>query len=145
MAGTHSPATNQLVINGVLITDLLEDGVTNEPLEEMGEITIRLDGGLAYSYRPTRGRRFTIACDPTGRGYRELSEIRQGFEDTIRAGNPAPALPFIWVDPVNGTKSVSGVCLFMDRPMAQGGKSVAPATFTLIVDPSNETHGIRNI
>lgn len=145
MPGTHSPATIQLVINGIQISDLLEDGITNEPLEEMGEITIRLDGGLSYSYRPTKGRKFSIACDPTGRGYRDLSEIRQGFEDTIKAGNPAPALPFVYVDPVNGTKSAAGVCLFTNRPMAQGGKSVAPVVFELVVDATNETHGARII
>jgi len=145
MAGTHSPATLQLVVNGIEIRDLLEDGITNEPLEDMGEVTIRLDGGLTYSYRPTKGREFTIATDPTGRGYRDLSEQRQGFEDAIRAGNPAPALPFIFKDPVNGTHAVSGVCLFLNRPMAQGGKSLAAATFELVVDATNEAHGARII
>jgi len=142
MAGTHSPATLQLVINGIQISDLMEDGVVLEPLEDIGTVTIRLDGGLTYSYNPTRGRKVTVSTDPTGRGYRDLSEIRQGFEDTIRAGNPQPALPFIYVDPVNGTRCV-GTCMFTNRPMASGAKAVAAVAFTLVVDTSSEGHGSR--
>jgi len=138
--GTHNPAAIQLTVNGILIRDLLEDGVKSEPQSPVGEPTARLGGGFVYSYNPDKTRKFMIACDPTGQGYRDLSAQRLAFEQQLQAGAALPKLPFAFVDPANGTNIV-GLCVFLNRPTAQGARAVESATFELLVEVAGEQHG----
>lgn len=127
---TYNPEAVQVVIDGVLIVGLAEDGVTVEH-EASSEITEGMDSGMTFNYNASRMAKVTISLRAASAGAKALEQIRAAFESQLRAGSGAPTVAGSVRDPVNGSGITAPQCFFLNKPLPSYGTEAGNVEFEL--------------
>lgn len=127
---TYNPEAIQLIIDGVPIEGLSEDGITIEQSAE-SEIVEGMDSGMTYNYEPSRMATVTVSLRAASTGARRLNAVRQVVESVLRSGNGHPSISGVVRDPVNGSIISSSEVFFLNKPMPDFAKQAGNVEFTL--------------
>lgn len=128
---TYNPEAVALVIDGVPIHGLAEDGITIEQ-EAEAEWTEGMDSGGTYNFHPSRACLVTVQVRAASVGARLLTDIHRAAWATMRAGGGHPNITGIANDPVNGSLVTTANVFFMNKPLPNFQMQAGTLEFKLI-------------
>ena len=114
---TYNPEAVSLVIDGVLIDGLAEDGITVER-EAESEITEGMDSGLTFNFHPSRACTVTVQLRAASAGAKRMADIQRESYQTMRDGGAHPNITGIAEDPVNGSRVATANVFFLNEPLS---------------------------
>jgi len=127
---TYNPEAIDLIIDGVPIDGLSEDGIQVER-EAESEITEGMDSGITFEWDPSRTAMVTVSVRAASAGAKQLANIQRAVYTNLRAGNAHSDIAGIAVDPINGSSIKSATIFFLNEPLASFQKQSGTLEFKI--------------
>lgn len=127
---TYNPESVIVVIDGVLIEGLSEEGVTVEH-EAKSEITEGMDSGVTYEHNPSRQCKVTISLRAASRGAKHMQEIKYLVDVALMNQQAHPNISGTIRDPLNESRVVSGNVFFLNQPRPSFGMKSGNVVYEL--------------